>query len=102
MVNDVIYAAEVVGSFNDIVHVHRFICDADCVGFKDVSGLLVCEFAAFDVVGVVCEVNLCTVVDASAELRFFFFSKAAQKGRAFFFCAFWDAGICRYVPSFAC
>ena len=50
MVNDVIYAAEVVGSFNDIVHVHRFICYADCVGFEDVSGLLVCEFAAFDVV----------------------------------------------------
>lgn len=68
MVNDVIDAAEVVGCLNDIIHVHRFICDADCVGFKDVSGLLVGELAAFDVIGVVCEVNLCTVVDASAEL----------------------------------
>ena len=50
MVNDVIYAAEVVGSFNDIVHVHRFICDADCVGLEDVSCLFVGELAAFDVV----------------------------------------------------
>ena len=50
MVNDVIYAAEVIGRFNDIVHVHRFICDADCVGLEDVSCLFVGELAAFDVV----------------------------------------------------
>ena len=64
MVNDVIYAPEVVGCLNDIIHVHRFACDADCVGFEDVSCLFVCELAAFDVVRIVCEVNLCAVIDA--------------------------------------
>lgn len=41
--------------------------DADGVGFKDVSGLVVCEFAAFNVVGIVGEVNLSFMVDAAFE-----------------------------------
>ena len=65
MVNDVINAAEVVGGLNDVVYVYRFICDADSVGFKDISCLFVCEFAALYVVGVVCEVYLGAVIDAS-------------------------------------
>ena len=102
MINDVIDAPEVVGSLNDIIHVHIFVCDADCVGLEYISGLFVGELAAFDVVGVVCEIDLCAVVDASAELCFFFFSESAQKGRDLFFCAFRDAGVCRDVPGLSC
>ena len=65
MVNDIVYASEVVGSLDDIIHVHRSVCDADGVCLEDVPRLLVGELAAFDVVGVVCEVNLCAVVDAA-------------------------------------
>lgn len=62
MVNDVIYAPEVVGCLDYIIHVYRFICYADCVGLEDVSGLFVCELVAFDMIRVVCEVNLGTMV----------------------------------------
>ena len=65
MVNDIVDAAEVVGGLNDVVYIYSFICDADSVGFKDVSCLFVCELAALYVVGVVCEVYLGTVIDAS-------------------------------------
>ena len=102
MVNDVIYAPEVVGCLNDIIHVHRFVCDADCVGLEYISGLFVGELAAFDVIGVVCEIDLCAVVDSSAEFCVFFFSKAVQKGRDLFFCAFRGACVCRDVPGLSC
>ena len=65
MVNDVVDAAEVVGGFYDVVNVHRFIGDADSVCLKDVSCLLVSELAALNMVGVVCEVYLGAVIDAS-------------------------------------
>ena len=73
MVNDVINASEVVGCFHDVVYVDGFICDSDSVGFKDVSCLFVSEFAALNMVRVVCEVDLCAVIDTSAEFCFFFF-----------------------------
>ena len=65
MVNDVVDASEMVGRLNDIIHIYGFISDTYCIGFKDVSCLFVCELAALDMIGVVCEVYLCAVVDAT-------------------------------------
>ena len=65
MVNDVVDASEVVGGFYDVIHVHAFIGNAYSVGFKNVSCLLVRELAALYMVGVVCEVDLGAVIDAS-------------------------------------
>ena len=78
MVNDVVNAPEVVGSLNDIIYVYGFISDAYGVGLEDVSRLLVGEFAALDVVGVVGEVNLCAVVYAAIKFCFLFFAEAVQ------------------------
>lgn len=98
MVNDIVNASEVVGSLDDIIHVHRFVCDANGVGFKYVSCLLVGELATFNMIRVVCEINLGAVVDTSAEFCFFLLSEAAQKGRDLFFCACRDTGVCGDVP----
>ena len=74
MVNDVVYTAEVVGGLNNVVHVNGFICNSYSIGFKDESCLLVGEFAAFNVVGVVCEVYLGAVIDAAVQFCFFLFA----------------------------
>lgn len=78
MVNDVVNAPEVVGSLNDIIYVYGFISDAYGVGLEDVSRLLVGEFATLDVVGVVCQVNLSTMIDAAIKFSFLFFAEAVQ------------------------
>ena len=55
------------------------------VDLEDVPCLLVGEFAALDVVGVISKINLSAVVDAAADYTFFFFSESFEKGRVFHF-----------------
>ena len=92
MVDDIVDAAEVVCGLNDIVHIDGLafalalvIGETDRVGLKDVPGLVVGEFAALDVVGVVRQINLRAVVDAAAHFALFLFAKSLQKGRGLLF-----------------
>ena len=85
VVNDIVYATEVVGGLNDIVYVDGLIRYADGIGFEDVACLLVGQTAALDVVGVVRQIDLCAVVDAAAHLALFLFAKSLQKGRGSLF-----------------
>ena len=78
-VDDEVDAAKVVGGFEDVVDVEGARFGSDGVGFKDEAGLLVGEAAAFDVVGVVGELDLRFVVDAAAVLGGFFFAEDAQE-----------------------
>lgn len=66
-VDDRVDAAEVVRGFEDIVYTQRLALDAHRVGLEDMAGLVVGQPAAFDVVRVVGEVDLRTVVDAALE-----------------------------------
>jgi len=62
VVNDVVNTAEVVGGLHNVVHIDAVFRYANRVGFENVSGLLMGEPAALDVVGVLGQVNLSAVV----------------------------------------
>ena len=79
-VNDEVYAAEVVGGLNDVVHSDAFSFDADGVGLEDVARLVVSQAAAFDVVGVICKVNLGAMIDASLDAHALLFAQCLEQG----------------------
>lgn len=60
-------AAEVVRGFENVIHPQRLALDAHRVGLEDMARLVVGQPAALDVVRVVGEVDLRTVVDAALE-----------------------------------
>ena len=66
--------------------------DADGVGFKDVSGLVVCEFAAFNVVGIVGEVDLSFMVVPPLSFDSFSLRDLSSKGDIRFARAFFRSG----------
>ena len=68
MVNDVVYAAEVIGSLHDIINLNSFVRDADGVCLKDISGLFMGQTTAFDMVRVVSKVDLRPVVYATLDM----------------------------------
>ena len=86
LVNDHINAPEVVGGLDDIINIYTFIHNAKGVRLEDKTGLVMGQPAAFYVVGVVGQLNLHLVVDATGLLTALFFSQNIQQGgrRCFF------------------
>ena len=62
-------AAEVVRSLDHIINVDRLIRNAQRIGLENMTSLLLREPAALDMVGVVGQLDLNTVVDAAPELH---------------------------------
>ena len=60
-----INAPEVIDGLDDVVHLNGFVSNAYRVGFKDISCLVMREATTLDVVGVIREVYLYTMIDAS-------------------------------------
>ena len=81
MVDDVVDAAEVVHRLNNIIHIHRLVSNADSVRLEDIACLVVCQTAAFDVIGVIGQVNLRAMIDATLQSRVFLLSQSSQQGR---------------------
>ena len=54
IINNHINTTEVIYCFNHIIYIQHFFFYTDGVGFKDVSGLIMSQTAAFDMIGVVC------------------------------------------------
>lgn len=71
-IDDHVDAAEVIGRLYYVVHIHCRVSDADGIGFKNIAGLVVGQTAAFDVVGIIGQVNLHLVVDSAGELALLF------------------------------
>ncbi len=67
MINDVVDTAEVVDCLNNIVYAGVLCGDAEGVCLKDIASLLLGKAAALHVVGIVCEVYLRVVIDASFQ-----------------------------------
>ena len=65
MVDDVVDAAEVVHCLNNIIYIHRLIRNTDGVCLEDIACLTMCQPATLNVVGVVGQVNLCAMIDAT-------------------------------------
>ena len=70
LIDDTIDAAKVIRGFHDIVHVDGATVGPNCVRFKDIARLILREPASLDAVGVVGQLNLNLMVDASGEIRF--------------------------------
>ena len=103
MIDDEVDAAEVVGGLHDVVHIDAIFGDADRVGLEDIPRLLVGKPAALDVVGVVGQINLGAVVNATADFTLFFFSESLEKGRGFLFASATPRQFCigRQAPGLA-
>lgn len=97
-VNDQVYAAEMVRSLDNVVNIDAAIRDTYGVGFENVPGLLMGEPAALYMVGAVGEINLGTVVDASADFPFLFFPEPFKKRTNLSLALPWQGGISRDVP----
>ena len=87
VLNDEVNAAEVVGRFDDVVHVDGFVFqNADRVGFKDVAGLVGGQAAALDVVGIVRQLHLYLVVDTAFAAALHFVRENLSEGGGRFLC----------------
>ena len=76
MVNDVVNAAEVIGSLHDIINLHSFVRDADGVCLKDISGLFMGQTTALDMVRIISKVDLRPVVYATFDMVILLLSKS--------------------------
>ena len=65
IVNNHINTAKVICCFDYIIHIENFILYANGVGFKNISGLVMGQTATFYVIGVVCQINLCLMVNST-------------------------------------
>ena len=102
MIDDIIDTTEVIDCLHNIIYRGVLGCDAKRIGLEDVSRLLFGQFAAFDMVGVVGQVNLCTMVDAALEFGLFLLAQTGEQRREFLLSFLWQHGIRRDVPCFAC
>lgn len=67
MVDDIVKASEMIHRLNDIIHINNPVANANGVRFKDKARLVVCQSATFDMIGVIGQVNLRTMIDASFQ-----------------------------------
>ena len=63
--NDTVDTAEVVSRLNDIIHLNCVASNADGVSLEDIPRLVVGQAATLDMIRVIGEVNLDTVIDTS-------------------------------------
>ena len=65
MVDDHIDTAKMVSCFNNVIHADSLIGDTNGIRFKDIARLIVCQAAAFDVIGIVRQIYLNFLLDAA-------------------------------------
>ena len=70
MVDDEVNAAEVVDGFHDVVDAGALGGNAKSVGFKNIASLLLGQSGAFDMVGVVGQIDLRAMVNTAFQSRF--------------------------------
>ena len=68
MVNDVVYTTEMINSLDDIIHIDGAVCDANSVRLKDILRLVMCQFAALDMIGVVSQILFSLYFNAKEKL----------------------------------
>ena len=85
MINNHVNAAEVICCFDHVIHIQHFFFYADGVGFKDISGLIVCQAASFHMVGIVCQFDLCFMVDPTGTFTCLLFFQNIQQSSRFIF-----------------
>ena len=103
VLDDEVNTAEVVGRFDDVVHVDGFVFQhADRVGFEDVAGLVGGQAAALHVVGVVGQLHLYLVVDTAFAAGLHFVREYLREGGGLFFCRRSTRGLGRILGDIPC
>ena len=87
MINNTVYATEVIHSLNNIIHTHTHIRNANCICLEDMASLLMRKFTSLHVIGVVRKVNLCTMIYPTLQPHFFLFTKYFQQWHNMLFLA---------------
>ena len=77
-VDNEVDTAEMVRRFDNVVYTDAFALDADGVRFEDIARLVVRQSAAFDVVGVVGQIDLRLVVNTAFELHSLLFAQGSE------------------------
>ena len=94
---------EVVGRFDNVVHVDGFVFQhADRVGFKDVARLVGGQTAALDVVGIVGQLHLYLVVDTAFAAALHFVCEYLGEGGGRFLCRCGARGLGRILGDIPC
>ena len=75
MIYDIVDATEMIDSFHDVIHIDCFVCDADCICFLDIPCLVVSQFATLDMIGIISQIYLGTMINVAFELHFLLFSE---------------------------
>ena len=78
IIDDIVDTAEVVNCFNNVVNIDGFIGNANGVRLKDIACLIVRQATTFYMIGVISQVNLCTMIDTTLQPCLFLFSQYCQ------------------------
>ena len=85
--DNLVNTVEVIGGFDDIVHPHAFLGNADGVCFKNKARLLVGQSAALHVIGIIGQFYLHLMINSAVGLTALFLfenvSQSLQRGFAF-------------------
>ena len=103
--DNLVDTTKVIGGFDDIVHPHAFLGDADGVCFKNKARLLVGQAAALHVIGIIGQFHLHFMINSAVnQAALFFFENIRQGLRCglAFIAPFGLLGIFGNVPGFAC
>lgn len=79
MVYDIVDTTKMIDCFYDVIDRSTLGSYADSVGLEDVTCLFFCETTAFDMIGIVGQINLCAMIDASVQLCFFLVSQSKEQ-----------------------
>ena len=100
--DNLVDTTKVIGGFDDIVHPHAFLGDADGVCFKNKARLLVGQAAALHVVGVVGQLHLYLVVDTAFAAGLHFVREYLREGGGRFLCRRDARGLGRILRDIPC
>ncbi len=70
--DNLVDTTKVIGGFNDIVHPHAFLGNADGVGFKNKACLIVGQAAALHVIGIIGQFHLHLMINSAVGLAALF------------------------------
>ena len=79
MLDDVVYAAEMIHGLYDIIHMHLTLRKTNGVCLKDISRLFVREPASLDMIGVISKVYLCLMIDSALHTHLFLLAKDGKQ-----------------------
>ena len=102
--DNLVDTTKVIGGFDDIVHPHAFLGNADGVCFKNKARLLVGQAAALHVIGIIGQFHLHLMINSAVSLAaLFLYENIRQSLRCglAFIAPFGFLGVFRNVPGLA-